>query len=216
MEDQDRPLTERESLDLIARMINRARDSYYDTGISSMMWGLVIAICSLEKLAEIQFDYRLPFDIYLLAFVAVIPQIIISIREKKHRKAKTYDEEYMDYIWMAFGIGIFLLIFIINVIFNGFIKNNEVLISGFREYIAAFFLLLYGIPTFVTGAACKFRAMLWGGILCWACCIVSLFTDIKIDLLLTALSAIFAWFIPGIMMQQDYRKAKKELAASDV
>jgi len=87
MENQERTLTEKESLALITQMINKAKDSFYDTGLSSILWGCVIAFCSLEKLAEIQFGYRLPFDIYLLTFVAIIPQIFISLQEKKYKKA---------------------------------------------------------------------------------------------------------------------------------
>jgi hypothetical protein len=220
----EKQLTEKESLYLIARMIGQAKNSYHDTGFSAMMWGAVIAICSLIRLVEIQFDFRLPFDIYLLTIVAVVPQVIISIREKKERKVKTYDDVYMDYLWLAFGISIFLLIFIINAIFRVWepvsVEYNQ--LTGhpaafrFREFIAPLFLLLYGIPTFVTGAACKFKPMLWGGILCWVCCIVTIFTAIKTDLLLTAFSAVFAWLIPGIIMQKDYRKAKAGLAQAHV
>src|SRR6185503_3659099 len=86
------------------------------TGISAMMWGAVIAFCSLEKLAELQFGYSLPFDIYLLTFVAVIPQIYLSIRENREKKVKSYDDTYLDYIWMGFGICIFLMILISNTI----------------------------------------------------------------------------------------------------
>jgi hypothetical protein len=224
MSDNEKQMTEKESLALITEMINKAKDSYYDTGLGAMMWGIVIAVCSLVRLSEIQFGYELPIDIYWLTIVAVVPQVLISIREKKEKKVKTYDDIYMDYLWLAFGISIFLLIVIINVIFNawGPVAGEYAKLAGHRsdfnfyEYVAPLFLLLYGIPTFVTGTACKFKPMLWGGLLCWACCIVTLFTTIKIDLLLTAFSAIAAWFIPGIIMQKEYRKAKKELAVTHV
>ena len=116
--EQEKKLTEQESLNLITMMINKAKDSYHDTGTSAIMWGALIAICSLVKLSEIQFDYRLPFDIYLLTFVAVIPQIFLSIKERKERKVKSYDDIYMTYIWIGFGICIFLLIYITNSIFS--------------------------------------------------------------------------------------------------
>jgi len=223
MDQPEKPLTEKESLDLIATMINKAKDSYYDTGISAMMWGIVIAVCALVRLSEIQFGYHLPIDIYWLTVVALIPQLLISMREKKKRVVKTYDDDYMNYIWLAFGISIFLMIFITNAIFNVTGPIDIIPVEGvkpnrfyFYDYVAPLFLLLYGVPTFVTGAACKFKQMLWGGILCWVCCIITVFTSIKIDLLLTAFSAIVAWFIPGIIMQKDYKRAIKELAKADV
>lgn len=224
MTPSEKQMTEKESLDLITQMINKAKNSYHDTGIGAMMWGIIIALCSLVKLAELQFDFKLPFDIYWLTIVAIVPQIFITIREKKERKVKTYDDIYMDYLWLGFGISIFLMIFITNALFNVWepvaIEYNKLAghpsVYNFREFIAPLFLLLYGVPTFVTGAACKFKPMLWGGLLCWACCIITIYTTIKIDLLLTAFSAVFAWLIPGIIMEKEYRKAKKGLAKANV
>lgn len=218
MSQPEKQLTEKESLALITQMINKAKDSYHDTGIGAMMWGAIIAVCSLVRLSEIHFNYRLPFDVYLLTILAIIPQIFITIREKKERKVKSYDDTFMDYLWLGFGICIFLMIFIINSIFHALqpltaeYKSLAGQPSSFTlsEFIAPLFLLLYGMPTFVTGAAFKFKPMLWGGILCWACCIIAIFTTIKIDLLLTALSAIVAWFIPGLIMEKEYRLYKKE------
>src|SRR5690606_5996930 len=88
-----------------------AKDACHDTGIAAIMWGAVIAICSLVRLSELHFGYRLPFDIYLLTIVAVIPQIYFTIKEKKQRKVKTYDDGFMDSLWMGFGICIFLMIY---------------------------------------------------------------------------------------------------------
>lgn len=222
--DKEKDMSGPESLALITSMINKAKDSYHDTGIGAMLWGSVVAVCSLVKLSEIHFEYRLPFDIYLLALVAIIPQVFITIKEKKERKVKSYDDRFMDYIWLGFGISLFLLIFTLNVMFRTWepvateYRTLTGELSPFRlgEYISSFFLLLYGLPTFITGASCRFKPMLWGGLLCWACCIIALFTPVKIDLLLTALSAIMAWLVPGIMMEREYREYKKTQAALHV
>jgi hypothetical protein len=227
MEAQEKKLSEKESLDLITTMIHKAKDSYHDTGIGVIMWGAVVTICSLVKLSEIQFSFRLPFDIYLLTLAAVIPQIFITIKEKKERRVKSYDDVYMDYLWLGFGICIFLLILIINNIFAGLgpmIQDYKELSKGrtdwidfrFSEFVAPLFLLLYGFPTFVTGAACKFKPMLWGGLCCWVCSVIAIYTPIKIDLLLTAASATMAWLIPGILMEKEYRIYKKEQALANV
>ncbi len=220
MTQPEKQLTEKESLALITQMINKAKDTCHDTGVASIMWGALIAICALIKLSELHFDYRLPFDIYLLTIVAVIPQIFISIKEKRKRKVKTYDDTFMDTLWLGFGITIFLMIFITNVLFNvmeGY-KNPDghLAVITMYEFISPLFLLLYGMPTFVTGVSMKFKPMILGGILCWVCCIITIYSTVKIDLLLTAFSAVFAWLIPGIIMEKDYRKAKKGLAEANV
>lgn len=221
--DNEKQLTEKESLELITRMINKAKDACHDTGITAIMWGLVIVICSLVRYAELQFNFRLPFDIYMLTYVAVIPQIYFSIREKKRRKVRTYDDRFQDGLWLAFGISIALLIFIVGRLYREWDPVNDQFetltgTAGFKlyEYIAAFFLMLYAIPTFVTGMTMKFKPMFWGGILCWVCCIASLFLPVKTDMLLIALSAAGAWLIPGIIMERDYQQAKKHLANTNV
>ena len=227
MEAQEKKLSEKESLDLIATMIHKAKDSYHDTGIGVIMWGTIVTLCSLVRLSEIQFGFKLPFDIYLLTLAAIIPQIFITIKEKKERRVKSYDDVYMDYLWLGFGICIFLLILIINSIFadlSPLIRDYKELSKGssdwvdfrFSEFVYPLFLLLYGFPTFVTGAACKFKPMLWGGIICWVCCVIAIYTPVKVDLLLTALSAIMSWLIPGILMEREYRIYKKEQALVNV
>jgi uncharacterized protein with PQ loop repeat len=226
MED-NKPLSEKESLALITQMINRAKDSYHATGIGAIMWGVVVAVCSLEKLAELHFDYRLPFDVYLLTFIAIIPQVFISIKEKRERKVKSYDDRFMGALWLAFGISIFLMIFIINVLYadlNPVVREYRDLTKGrvdwidfrFSEYASSLFLLLYGFPTFVTGFGCKFMPMFWGGLFCWACSLIALYTNLEMDMLLTAASAIMAWLIPGMLMEKEYRLYKKEQANPDV
>ena len=47
--EQEKKLTEQESLHLITMMINKAKESYHDTGIGAIMWGAVIALCSLVR-----------------------------------------------------------------------------------------------------------------------------------------------------------------------
>jgi hypothetical protein len=217
-------LDEKESLALIQSMINKAKDAYRDTGVGAMLWGAVIAICSLTRFAEIQFGFKLPFDINLLTLFALIPQIFITIREKKNRKAKSYDERFLDYIWLGFGISIFLLIHVVNLTFESWapVSKEYAALAGhpspfkFSEFVMPLFLILYGLPTFITGAASKVKPMLWGGLFCWLCSIITVYTEYKLDLLLTALSALMAWFIPGLFLEKEYRMAKKKEADSNV
>ena len=40
-------LTEQQSLELITRMINKAKSDYRGTGIGALMWGTIITVCAL-------------------------------------------------------------------------------------------------------------------------------------------------------------------------
>jgi hypothetical protein len=213
---EESKMTEQESLQLISQMINKAKDSYHDKGIGPVLWGSVITICSIVTFFTLQYNLKLPFDIWLLTLVAIIPQIFIASKAKKERKIKNYNDDALDYIWMCFGIAIFLLVHInsnlINIL-NDYFKDYRALggkLPGFNyySYSSAMMLLLYGIPTIITGGIMKFKPMLYGGILCWICCVISVYTNFKIDLLLTALSATCAWLIPGIILWKRYKNGK--------
>ena len=209
-------MSEQDSLRLIEQMIHKAKNSYHDKGIGPMLWGSVITFCSLVTFCRIQFNFKLPFDIWLLTLAAIIPQIIISSKEKRQRKVKSYNDDAMDYIWMCFGIAIFLLVHIntnlvevLNTVFKDYrALGGKAPDFNYYDYSSAMMLLLYGMPTIITGGIMKFKPMLYGGILCWVCCVVTVYTSIKVDLLLTAPSATCAWLIPGIILWRRYKKGQ--------
>lgn len=212
---EEKQLTEQESLQLIQQMINKAKGSYHDTGIGPILWGGVITICALVTFAEVQYNLDLPFDVWLLTLIAIVPQVFISIRESKMRKVLKYEEVALSYIWICFGISIFLLINInaaiiahINPIFQDYnkLKGPHEITFNYTSYSTSLFLMLYGMPSILTGGITKFKPMLYGGMLCWICCIISVYTDIKTDLLLMALSAMAMWLIPGIILRRRYLK----------
>lgn len=211
----NKPLTEKESLLLITQMISRAKDNFVDTGIGPILWGTVITICSLVQAAQIHFDFDLPFDIWWLAMLAIIPQVFISIKEKRERKAKGWDDNIMGYIWLCFGIGIFVVNFINRSLFELF----EPVIQHYRSttgqpftstwtFATCYLLFVFGFPTIITGAARRFHLMTFGGIFCWVAAIVACFTQTKIDFLLMAISATLAWLVPGIILERKYRAQK--------
>ena len=215
MNEKEQPLSEKESLELITSIINRAKESYHDTGWGPIMWGSLVSFCSLMTWAQVNWKFSIGFDIWLLVLAAIIPQVIISYREKKSKLAKTHNDIALDYVWMSFGIALFLLIFATNTIQAG--MNNTFSSEGlpykkpsifFYNYQVSLFLIIYGLPTFITGGIMKFTPMLVGGIFCWLCSLVCLFTPSLTDLLLMAASAIAAWLVPGIIINRNCRKKR--------
>jgi FtsH-binding integral membrane protein len=205
--------SERESLQLITEMINKTKQSFHDTGFGPIMWGSVITFCSLVTFASSHFNFTLPFDIWWLTLIALGPQVIYSIIESKRKQAKTYNDIAMDYTWIAFGISIGILTFIINALaadLKNSIPNYMEVRGSFRlfNHTTAMHLMLYGIPTFITGGIMKFKPMLFGAIICWILGMVSIFTQSQTDMLLLAAGAIAAWLIPGILLNKIYRAAK--------
>jgi hypothetical protein len=188
---------ERESLKLISEMIGKAKSSYITTGAASIVWGILIIICSLLTWGQLYFNQFFNFDVWLLVFIAVIFQIYFSIKEKKQRKFVAHDEQVMTYVWSTFGICIFIFSF----------YNSK--FGSFEHSANSIFLLLYGIPTFITGGVYKFKPMIIGGLVCWVLCIVSMFTNAATDMLFMAASGLFAWLIPGVILWKRYKQLQK-------
>lgn len=187
-------MTEQESLRLIGEMIGKVKRSYITKGIASIVWGVLIIVCSLLTWVQVQYHVDFGFDVWLLVFAAIVPQIYFSVKEKKDRKFIGHDEQTMSYVWSAFGICIFILSFY-NSRFGG-------------EETTSLFMMLYGVPTFITGGIFTFRPMILGGVICWVLSVVSLFTSFATDMLFLAACGLFAWLIPGVILWQRYLKQK--------
>lgn len=173
-------------------MIGKAKRSYVTKGTASIVWGVLIVICSLLTWAKINAIFDIGFDEWLLVFIAVIPQIYFSIKDRKQKNFVAHDELTMSYVWSTFGICIFILTFY-NVRFES-------------DSSTSLFMMLYGIPTFITGGIFKFRPMILGGLICWILSVASFFTSISIDMLFMAACGLFAWLIPGVILWNRYKK----------
>ncbi len=210
---EEKQLTEKESLLIIQQMISRAKNEFVDTGIGPILWGAVITFCSIVQALKIKFDFDFPFDVWMLALFAIVPQIFISIKESKERKAKGWDDDMLSYVWICFGIGVFVINLINNVmahtlnpILEEYTKLTGKPTTNLWSYASCYLLFVFGFPTIVTGAARKFKIMLAGGIFCWASAIAAAFTPTYVDFILMAFSAALAWLIPGILIRKKYLK----------
>ncbi len=225
--EETKPMTEQESLDIIQSMIQKVKANYHDRGVSSLLWGTVVTIASLVTFFQIQFDFKLPVDIWFLVMFAIIPQIIISRKENKLIKVKNYGDEAIDAVWWIYGISIFCLVFYLNVVpiisdkilaskgielleRNKDNINSAKHIKPFIPSSFSLFLILYALPTMVTGIAKKFKPMIIGAVICYVMFIVSCFVETKYDMLCGAVTAISCWLIPGIILRKKYLKSKTQ------
>ena len=189
--------SERQGLELITSMINKAKNDYVETGISALMWGSIVTFCGIVSFINYYLQWQWAKYIWFLAIIAVIPQIIISVREKRKRKYKTYSEDAMGGIWISFGVAMFLLIYFVN--------------SFKVEHSEPLFLIIYGFPTFATGYARSFKPMIIGGIACWMFAIICMYIEFPYTMLLEAGAAQLAWFIPGLILRRRYRRARQHV-----
>ncbi len=190
----EQPLTEKESLELIATMIKKVKNSYIDSGVGPLFWGILITFCSLVTYIELIYNFDIGFDIWTLSLLALIPQAYFSWRSRKIKNFTSHDEMMMSYVWGTFAICIFMTSFYVN-------KTNA-------SHSIALHMMIFGVPTFITGGIRKFKPMIIGGLICWICSISSYYTSMTNGMLLMAFAAISAWLIPGIILRRRYLKLK--------
>ncbi|MGI8581996.1 MAG: hypothetical protein ACR2KX_07365 [Chitinophagaceae bacterium] len=194
MNENEKQMTEAESLSIISGMINRAKNRFSETGTLYLLWGWVILVCCLAQFISLKyFNYQKGYQVWFLTWLAVIYQFIYLAKRKKREKVKTYTDEIIGFVWLTFMVCGFIMVFILN-------KQKE------YESINPLILVLYGMPTFLSGIILKFKPLLIGGIICWLLAFFSPFINYEYQLLLLACAVIAAWIIPGYLLRAKFKK----------
>ena len=187
-------MTEKESMQLIASMINKAKNNFSEKGLLYLIWGWVILFCCITNFVGTYFfSYDKNYFVWLIVYIVLIFQIFYLRKIRKARATKTYTGEINAFVWIVFSICMVLIIFIC---------------LAFKKYklIDPMLLVLYGMPTFLSGIILKFKPLIIGAVCCWVLAVISPFIDIEYQLLLIACAVIIAWIIPGYLLKQKFKK----------
>jgi hypothetical protein len=194
MEDNFSP---KDSLKLIDSMINQAKNRFTENGFLYLLWGWVIFFCSVGHFILLQLNWFTHPEIIWNAWLpTVIFQAVYLSKKKKKETVKTYSEQMISYIWVSFGVCMFVLSVILSKI-NGW------------ERMSSFLMMLYGVPTFLSGVAMQFKPLKIGGIVCWSLAVLSVFVLPIYGLLLLSVAIISAWIVPGYILQKKYKQQNK-------
>jgi hypothetical protein len=189
---QQENFSPQDSLRLIDSMINQAKNRFNENGFLYLLWGWLILACAIGHFVLIKLNwFKHPEIIWASWIIAMIYQIIFLVRKKKTEKVKTYSDTIISSIWICFGMCMMVLTIIIS-------RNN-----GWM-YMNPIILLMYGIPTFLSGVVMQFTPLKIGGIACWMLAILSTFFLPIYYLLFLAAAVIVAWIIPGYLLRKKY------------
>src|SRR3989442_13302254 len=106
---EEESLSHEQSMELITKMINQGKNYYYESGFGSLLWGFTNLICFILAYLENALKFRFPVTPFVLLLVALVIQLYYDRKESRKRKAWTYTEEALHYIWITFGIAISIL-----------------------------------------------------------------------------------------------------------
>ena len=79
---------------------------------------------------------------------------------------------------------------------------------GWNTSIFPFFMLLYGLGTFVSGKFLQFNPLVYGGVSAWALAIISSYFDNEYQILFAAAAILVSYIIPAYMLQHKNKLLK--------
>jgi hypothetical protein len=190
--EEEKQFSEKESLQLINRMIHEAKGYYYESGIAALLYGFTVFICSVLTYFTDRKLIDFPFHPFYILIPVFFVQAWIQYKEEKKKKAKTFTDEAIDYIWLGFFISVFA-------VFCGSF-------AGISYILITIVLFLTAFATFLTGMIAKFRYHIISSFVCFGIAIASFFVLGPVIYLLLAATAILTWIIPGFILNATLKK----------
>jgi hypothetical protein len=180
-----------QSLQLIDSMIKKVRNDIGANRFYFLFWGwLTFLALLLQFILKVVVQYRHHYLVWLVT----IPAVIITIMRagKAHPNTyRTYIGDSMKHLWMGIGISFFVLSLIISNTQGGWLIAYP------------FFIMFYGLGTFVSGMFLKFRPLIIGGIFNWVLACVCVFLPYDYQLLIAAAAILTSYIIPGYIIQPN-------------
>jgi uncharacterized membrane protein len=122
----------------------------------------------------------------------IIIGILFSIyqgrKEEKKMKAKTYVNESIKHLWVGMAISFFVL---------GMILTK----LGWGTAIFPFYIMLYGLGTFVSGSIIQFKPLIIGGLIAWILAIGATYASYDYQMLFGAAAILISYIIPAYMLR---------------
>ncbi|HVF97280.1 MAG TPA: hypothetical protein VM871_08175 [Flavisolibacter sp.] len=191
-------LSPQQSLSLIQAMIDKTKSNISRNRVYFLLWGWLSFTGILGQFfLKVVVHYRHHYLIWLITLIGVGFSIAHTRRERSRTVVRTYIDDAMSYLWSGMAISFFVLSFIIT-----FMQVDK---TGWM-YCYPFFILLYGLGTFVSGKILQFRPLVIGGIFNWLLACGAVFFPFDYQLLFAAAAILTSYIIPGHLIQ-----SKKEI-----
>ncbi|MBC7946692.1 MAG: hypothetical protein H7Y42_02350, partial [Chitinophagaceae bacterium] len=188
-------LSPQQSLRLIQSMIEKTKQDLSDNSIYYLVWGWITFIaCTGQFILKNIYEYPGHYHVWWLIVIGVLFSIIKGIQEGKRRRVTTYVSESIKYLWIGMGMAYFVLSMIITR-------------AGWDKQVFPYFILLYGLGTFISGSIIKFRPLIIGGIMAFLLAIASAYLDYDYQILCAAGAILVSYIIPAYMLRSRNKQS---------
>jgi len=181
--------TPEESLKLIQNMIAKTRKDFGENTKYFLLWGWITFVAFTGQfILKNLLQYEKHYLVWWLIVPGCVLSIIFGIKEKQIQQSTTYIGDSMKHLWTGMGISFFVL----SMIFNR---------MGWSNNIFPFFIMLYGLGTFVSGRLIQFTPLVIGGVIAWVLAIVATFFSYDYQMLIGAAAILFSYIIPAYLLR---------------
>jgi hypothetical protein len=195
MKSDEKELSPQESLDLIQSMINKTKGAVADDSFHFLLWGwLVFGCCVAGYVLKVYVHYSNHFIVWWLMPVGGVISAWYGAKQAKTQRVKSFLDEALAYLWIAIALS-FIALVAVNMIGGGLWQ------TAFTYYI-----LLYAIGTFVSGSLLRFKPLIYGGLINFVLCVVSVKFTYDNQLLIGSLAILISYIIPGHLLRRKYQK----------
>lgn len=182
-----------ESLRLIQSMIDKTKANISYNRIYFLLWGWLSFIGILGQfLLKVVVGYRHHYLVWLITLVGVLFSVLQTRKERTRKTVRTYIDDAMSYLWTGMAASFFVLSFIIT-----FMRVDK---TGWL-YCYPFFILMYGLGTFVSGKILQFKPLVVGGAFNWLLACAAVFFSFDYQMLFAAAAILTSYIIPGYLIQ---------------
>ena len=189
--DSDQPLDHEARLQLITNMINQAKGNIQYSAFYFLLWGWVVLLGNTTHYCLANFtEVQAPFAAWLITIPAGFASAIYGYRKRKRKTHRSHYDTILGMIWLAFIIAFIVLQFSAPKVY---------------DHISPMILLLAGVATFLTGVTIRYKPIVLGAIVFWACAMASFYSTENTQLILSSVAVIGGYLIPGYMLRN--RKA---------
>ena len=178
-----------ESIQLIQSMISRTKQSISDKSIYFLVWGWITFVaCTGQFVLKHVYEYEKHYIVWWLTIVGIVFSAWYGSKQDKSRRVRTYVGDSIKYLWIGMGIAYFVLSMILSR-------------YGWDKIVFPFFIMLYGLGTFISGCILQFRPLVIGGVLAFALAIGATFASYDYQMLFGAAAILVSYIIPAYIMR---------------
>jgi hypothetical protein len=176
-------------------MLAKTRQDMGDNTQHFLLWGWLTSIaCIGQFVLKNIFHYEKHYLVWLLLIPGIIISTYMGIKEQRTQRASTYVGESMKYLWMGMGISFFVLSMILSRM-------------GWNNNVFPFFMLMYGLGTFISGKFLQFKPLVYGGLGAWVLAIASVYFNYDYQMLFAAAAILVSYIIPAYMLRNKNKSS---------